>query len=85
MTQRAPGPGQCDLSPGAALNPPATFQFDFHLTDITREYFRQAAKTTESGGLAADMTRVAEGDHEAMRHIAATSPQEIRPVSAPEW
>ena len=57
----------------AALNRLATFQFDFHLTDITREYFRQAAKT-ESGGLAADMTKVADGDREAMRRIAAASP-----------
>jgi acetylornithine deacetylase/succinyl-diaminopimelate desuccinylase-like protein len=56
----------------AALNRLATFQFDFHLTDITREYFRQAAKT-ESGGLAADMTKVADGDREAMRRIAAAS------------
>jgi acetylornithine deacetylase/succinyl-diaminopimelate desuccinylase-like protein len=56
----------------AALNRLSTFQFDFHLTDITREYFRQAAKT-ESGGLAADMTKVAEGDREAMRRIAAAS------------
>src|SRR6266567_5186121 len=36
----------------AALHRLATFEFDFHLTDITREYFRQAAKI-ESGGLAA--------------------------------
>jgi acetylornithine deacetylase/succinyl-diaminopimelate desuccinylase-like protein len=57
----------------AALHKLATFEFDFHLTDITREYFRQAAKT-ESGGLAADMTRVAAGDREAMRRIAASSP-----------
>jgi acetylornithine deacetylase/succinyl-diaminopimelate desuccinylase-like protein len=57
----------------AALNRLATFQFDFHLTDITREYFRQAAKT-ESGGLAADMIKVAEGDGEAMRRVAAASP-----------
>jgi acetylornithine deacetylase/succinyl-diaminopimelate desuccinylase-like protein len=56
----------------AALNRLATFQFDFHLTDITREYFRQAAKT-ESGGLAADMVKVADGDREAMRRIAVAS------------
>ena len=56
----------------AALYRLSTFQFDFHLTDITREYFRQAAKTA-SGGLAADMTAVADGDREAMRRIAAAS------------
>src|SRR5882724_1078273 len=56
----------------AALNRLATFDFDFHLTDITREYFRQAAKTA-SGGVAADMTKVAEGDREAMRRIASAS------------
>jgi acetylornithine deacetylase/succinyl-diaminopimelate desuccinylase-like protein len=56
----------------AALNRLATFQFDFHLTDITREYFRQAAKT-EAGGMAADMIKVAEGDREAMRRVAAAS------------
>ncbi len=56
-----------------ALDRLANFDFDFHLTDITREYFRQAAKTV-SGSLAADMARVAEGDHEAMRRVAEVSP-----------
>ncbi len=56
----------------AALHRLATFEFDFRLNDITREYFRQAAKTV-SGGLAADMAAVAEGDREAMRRIGATS------------
>ena len=56
----------------AALHRLETFDFDFHLTDITREYFRQAAKT-ESGGLAKDMAAVAEGDREAMGRIAAAS------------
>jgi acetylornithine deacetylase/succinyl-diaminopimelate desuccinylase-like protein len=50
----------------------ATFEFDFHLNDITREYFSQAAKTA-SGGLAVDMAAVAEGDREAMHRIAAAS------------
>jgi acetylornithine deacetylase/succinyl-diaminopimelate desuccinylase-like protein len=57
----------------AALYRLTTFEFDFHLTDITREYFRQAAKTA-SGRLAADMTAVADGNREAMRRIAAQSP-----------
>src|SRR5205807_1281491 len=56
----------------AALHRLAAFDFDFHLTDITREYFRQAAKTA-SGALAADMTRVADGDRAAMKRIAAES------------
>jgi acetylornithine deacetylase/succinyl-diaminopimelate desuccinylase-like protein len=55
-----------------ALDRLADFDFDFHLTDITREYFRQAAKTA-SGALAADMTRVADGDREAMRRVAEAS------------
>ena len=56
-----------------ALHRLAGFEFDFHLNDITREYFRQAAKTA-SGELARDMTRVAEGDRQAMRRVAAASP-----------
>ncbi len=50
----------------------STFGFDFHLTDITREYFRQSAKS-ESSPLAADLNRVAEGDREAMKRVAASS------------
>ncbi len=50
----------------------STFEFDFHLNEITREYFRQAAKTA-TGQLAADMTAVANGDREAMRRVAKTS------------
>jgi acetylornithine deacetylase/succinyl-diaminopimelate desuccinylase-like protein len=57
----------------AALNRLADFDFNFHLTDITREYFRQAAKTA-SGAMAIDMVRVADGDREAMRRVAAASP-----------
>jgi acetylornithine deacetylase/succinyl-diaminopimelate desuccinylase-like protein len=56
----------------AALNKLSTFGFDFTLNDITREYFRQASKTM-SGKLAADMARVAQGDHEAMKRVAAES------------
>jgi acetylornithine deacetylase/succinyl-diaminopimelate desuccinylase-like protein len=56
----------------AALHKLAGFEFDFHLTDITREYFRQAAKVA-SGALATDMARVADGDRNAMRRVAAQS------------
>ena len=56
-----------------ALDNLANFDFDFHLTDITREYFRQAAKV-ESGAMASDMTKVADGDREAMKRVAAASP-----------
>ena len=56
-----------------ALHRLSTFGFDFQLTDITREYFRQSAKS-ESGSLAADLNRVAEGDVAAMKRVAASSP-----------
>ncbi len=56
----------------AALHRLATFGFDFQLNDITREYFRQAAKMV-SGDLAADMAAVADGDRTAMRRVAAAS------------
>jgi len=56
----------------AALNRLAGFQFDFNLNEITREYFRQSAKTM-SGALAVDMAKVAEGDREAMGRVAAAS------------
>lgn len=56
-----------------ALDRLANFDFDFHLTDITREYFRQAAKV-ESGAIAADMTKLADGDREAMKRVASASP-----------
>lgn len=55
-----------------ALDRLANFDFDFHLTDITREYFRQSAKTA-SGTLATDMTSVAEGNQDAMRRVAEVS------------
>jgi len=56
-----------------ALDRLANFDFDFHLTDLTRAYFRQAAKTAP-GSPGADMARIAEGDREAMRRVAAASP-----------
>ncbi len=55
-----------------ALHRLESFDFDFNLNDITREYFRQAAKTA-TPALAADMVRVADNDREAMQHIAAAS------------
>ncbi len=55
-----------------ALDKLSTFDFDFHLTDITREYFRQSAKTAK-GAEAADMLKVAEGDRAAMQRVAASS------------
>jgi len=56
-----------------ALHRLAGFEFEFSLNDITREYFRRAAKTA-APALAADMIRVADGDQEAMRRIGAASP-----------
>ena len=55
-----------------ALQRLSTFGFDFQLTDITREYFRQSAKS-ESGAFAADLNRVANGDRQAMTRVAAAS------------
>lgn len=56
----------------AALHELSGFAFEFSLNDITREYFRQAAKTA-SGSMKADMARVAEGDQAAMKRVAAAS------------
>jgi len=56
-----------------ALQKLSGFAFEFHLNDVTREYFRQSAKTA-SGEMAADMARVADGDQGAMRRVAAASP-----------
>src|SRR5713101_6573246 len=55
-----------------ALHRLADFEFDFNLNEITREYFRQAAKTAPPAQ-ATDMVRVADGDRDAMRRIAAVS------------
>ena len=51
----------------------SSFAFDFHLNDITREYFRQSAKGM-SGAMARDMLLVAEGNREAMGRVAAAAP-----------
>ena len=56
----------------AALDKLSKFEFDFALNDITREYFRQAAKTAEPA-LAPDMAAVAAGEREAMRRVAKAS------------
>lgn len=56
-----------------ALHRLSTFEFEPQLNDITREYFRQSAKTASSE-LAADMVRAADGDREAMRRISKSSP-----------
>jgi acetylornithine deacetylase/succinyl-diaminopimelate desuccinylase-like protein len=56
-----------------ALHKLSTFEFDFALNDITREYFRQAAKTAESPEMAAEMRRVADGDRDAMRRLGKVS------------
>lgn len=56
----------------AALDRLSRFGFDFHLTELTREYFRQAAKV-ESGALAKDIAAVANGDRAAMQRVAVAS------------
>lgn len=50
----------------------SSFEFQFALNEITREYFRQAAKAAEPA-MAADMRDVADGNREAMRTLAAVS------------
>ena len=57
----------------AALQRLSTYQFDFHLTELTRAYFEKSAKN-ETGSLAADMMGVAKGDRAAMERIAKNSP-----------
>lgn len=51
----------------------SSFDFDFKLNDITREYFRQAAKTAPRE-MAADMVLVADGNRDAMKRVAQASP-----------
>ncbi len=52
----------------------STFKFPFHLNEVTRAYFQQAAKI-EKGDLAANLAKVAEGSEEAMRKIATDLPR----------
>jgi acetylornithine deacetylase/succinyl-diaminopimelate desuccinylase-like protein len=49
------------------------FSFPYHLSEITRAYFRQMSKI-EKGELAADLAKVADGSEEAMRKVSAASP-----------
>ncbi len=51
----------------------STFTFPFRLNEVTRAYFQQMAKI-EKGPLAPDLAKVAEGDQDAMRRVAAASP-----------
>jgi len=50
----------------------STFSFPFQLNEVTRAYFQQMAKI-EKGPMAADLAKVAAGDQEAMRRVAAAS------------
>ena len=56
----------------AALQKLSTFEFDFHMTELTRAYFEKSAKT-ETGALAADMVKVAQGDRAAMVRVGKAS------------
>jgi acetylornithine deacetylase/succinyl-diaminopimelate desuccinylase-like protein len=56
-----------------ALHRLSTFGFEFRLNDITRAYFAQTAKAA-SGSQAADLTRVAADDRQAIERVAAASP-----------
>jgi acetylornithine deacetylase/succinyl-diaminopimelate desuccinylase-like protein len=51
----------------------STFTFPFQLNEVTRAYFQQMAKI-EKGPLAPDLAKVAEGNQDAMRRVAAASP-----------
>ncbi|MDR3699275.1 MAG: M20/M25/M40 family metallo-hydrolase [Candidatus Sulfopaludibacter sp.] len=51
----------------------STFTFPFQLNEVTRAYFEQMAKI-EKGPMAADLAKVAAGDQDAMRRVAAASP-----------
>ena len=51
----------------------STFTFPFQLNEVTRAYFQQMARI-EKGPLAADLAKVARGDQDAMRRVAAASP-----------
>ncbi len=50
----------------------STFEFGFHLTDITRAYFQKMGQM-ESGAFAKDLAGVAAGDEAAMKRVAAAS------------
>src|SRR5579872_2833200 len=50
----------------------SSFSFPFKLNEVTRAYFQQMAKV-ENGPLAADLVKVAAGDQQAMRRVAAAS------------
>ena len=51
----------------------STYTFPFQLNEVTRAYFQQMARI-EKGPLAADLAKVAQGDQDAMRRVAAASP-----------
>ncbi len=50
----------------------SSFTFPLQLNEVTRAYFQQMAKI-EKGPLAADLAKVARGDQDAMRRVAAAS------------
>ena len=50
----------------------STFEFGFHLTDITKAYFQKMGQM-ESGAFAKELAGVAAGDEAAMRRVAAAS------------
>jgi acetylornithine deacetylase/succinyl-diaminopimelate desuccinylase-like protein len=50
----------------------SSFSFPFQLNEVTRAYFQQMAKI-EKGAMAADLAKVAAGDQDAMRRVAAAS------------
>ncbi len=51
----------------------SSYNFPFMMNDVTRTYFRQMSKV-EKGNVAAQLLKVADGDEDAMKRLAAQSP-----------
>jgi acetylornithine deacetylase/succinyl-diaminopimelate desuccinylase-like protein len=68
-----PTPDNAIYQLAAALTKLSEYRFPFELNDVTRAYFSQMAKI-ESGETAALLKQVSEGNEDAMRKLAASSP-----------
>lgn len=68
-----PTPDNAIYHLAGALYHLSSFGFPLQLNDVTRVYFRQMSKI-EKGELAADLAKIGEGNEDAMKRVAATSP-----------
>jgi acetylornithine deacetylase/succinyl-diaminopimelate desuccinylase-like protein len=68
-----PVPDNAIYQLAGALTRLSTFTFPFRVNEVARAYFQQMAKI-ESGPLASDFAKIAEGSQDAMRRVAAASP-----------